>query len=145
MLWHHALNERRAETLAVVRGVMEQIESEPFEAIVAVGQDWHHVDRMGSVFVGDGRVVLRDRNGAVIVEAPATEVYAKGKKLWIMRVWMGGGRYSIGRPMATLWDDGGGLKPAIELSLEIRRGFLQALAEQGGHIGKPPVSNTGMP
>jgi hypothetical protein len=119
---------------------MDLIGSEPFEATVAVGQDWHFVDTMGSVFVGDGRVVLRDREGAVIVEAPASEVYAKSF-LAATRIWMGGGRYSIERPKAAKWSISGGL----ELSAEIRRGFLQALKEHGGHIGKLPDPKTGIP
>jgi hypothetical protein len=125
---------RRAETIAVARGeVMERIESEPFEATVAVGQDWHFVDTMGSVFVGHERVVLRDREGAVIVEAPASEVYAK-RYLAATRIWMGGGRYSIERPKARRTSIAGGR----ERTRELTRGFLQALDDQGGHIGKPP-------
>jgi hypothetical protein len=87
---------------------MDQVGSEPFEATVAVGQDWHFVDTRGSVCVGHGRVVLRDRQGAVIVEAPASDVYAR-RFLEATRIWMGGGHYSVERPKATRWVTSWGL------------------------------------
>jgi hypothetical protein len=105
---------------------------DPFHATAAVGQDWHIVDTMGSVLVGDGRVVLRDRNGAAIVEAPASEVYAR-RFFFATRIWMGGERYSIEQPKKR--PSSLALRP--DRTVFIRREFLRALQAHGGHIGSP--------
>jgi len=107
-------------------------DADPFEATVAIGQDWVFIDTMGSVRVAHGLLQLRTSDGAVIVEAPTNEVYAKQ---WVgaTKVWVGGSCYSIERPKATPWT----VKAGVRRTRKITRAFLEALEEHGGHIGKP--------
>src|SRR5262249_2541187 len=114
-------------------GRMASAKGEPFEAVVAVGQDWHFIDTMGSVVVADGRVVLRRADGEVIAEALAREGYAT-RWLFATRLWIGGKRYSIERPKASPSAVKGGVRRTRKLTRE----FLRAFETAGGQLGKPP-------
>jgi hypothetical protein len=110
---------------------LEDADSARFEATAAIGEDWHFVDTMGSVVIDSGRVLLRRRDGEVIVEAPVGEASAK-KYLGAVRIWIKGGRYSIEAPKKRVGSLGGRRrKPETQ---DLTRRFLQAFADQGGHL-----------
>jgi len=128
---------------------MSDASGEAFEATAQIGTRLRYLDRRGSVSVRDGRLVLRKRRGAVIAEAPVTEVSAFKKKLSAgaaAQIHMTDGTYVV-EPVSINQVAGVGLTDelarAVRALAGLKRGrqlteqFLTVLEGMGGHIGKP--------
>jgi len=113
---------------------MSEESGEAFEATAQIGTRLRYLDRRGSVSVRDGRLVLRKRRGAVISEAPVTEVSAFKKKISAgaaAQIRMNDSTYVV-EPISFNQTLGGGLDPnlarAVQGLMHLKRG--RQLTEQ---------------
>jgi hypothetical protein len=128
---------------------MDQDHNAEFEAEVQIGKGMRFIDRRGSASIDHGRLRLCLRNGALIAQAPLSQVWAEKARfsggvatrvsieattytVEPVRVWRCAPRRPSPDASATVLD-----LTRLGPGRALTRRFLGVLASEGGHVGKP--------
>ena len=123
--------------------------TEAFELKAQIATFFRYIDRGGSVAVRDGNLVLQKRSGAVIAEAPISDVQAVRLKRDAgasLQLKLKDTKYIV-RPETYFSHSGGGIgggrAELLEGLIGMKRGrqlteqFLAILESLGAQVGKP--------